>query len=244
MEAPRTAGPSRRASRILPPAQGSLVQSNGVNVGHASMHQAARGLPPRHGLTAAQSGWAGAAAQALTEPDNQQQTHGWQLQQRPQQQGSWQSVEGLREQPTLPAAELSGAAMVQQPRVGEWEPAEPAGVVEHGVVSRGPSMENHEEAPAPMRVRHCIEQYLPPQQALRMELAGGAEGTPSRRSFNASPRWVGWKGMHREEAAGPSGGTVVRALMTSSAECPAWSRMRRLRFPCGWFLVCVQCLLA
>ena len=163
MEPPRTAGPSRRASRILPPAHSSLVQSSSINGGHVSMHQAARGLPPRHGLTAAQSGGVGAAAQVPTEPDNQQQTHDWQLQQRPQQQGSWQAVKGLREQPPLPAAELNGAALVQQPRLGDWEPAEPAGVVEHGVVSRVPKMEQHEEAPGPMRVRNCIKHDLPPQ---------------------------------------------------------------------------------
>ena len=176
-EPPRTAGPSRRASRILPPAQGSLVQSNGINAGHATMHQAARGLPPRHGLSAAQSGWAGAAAQAPIETDNEQQAHDWQqLQQQPQQHGSWQSVKGLQEQSALPAAELDGAALVQQPRVGDWEPGEPAGVMEHGFVGRVPSKEQHEEAPVPMRVRNCIEQYLPPQQALRREHAGEAAG--------------------------------------------------------------------
>eukprot|EP00891_Asterochloris_glomerata_P008401 jgi/Astpho2/8401/Aster-x1496 len=127
------------------------MQSNGTNAGHASMHQAARGLPPRHGPSAAQSGWAGAAAQALMEPDDQQQTHIRQLQQQPQQQGRWQSVRGLQEQPALPAAELDGAAVVQQPRVGDWEPAEPAGLVEHGAVSRVPSMEQHDEEAGPMR---------------------------------------------------------------------------------------------
>ena len=189
-EPPRMAGPSRRASRILPPAQGSLVQSNGINAGHATMHQAARGLPPRHGLSAAQSGWAGAAAQAPIETDNQQQTHDWQqLQQRPQQHGSLQSVKGL-EQPAPPAAELDGAALVQHPRVGDWEPGEPAGVMDYGVVSRVPSMEPHEEAPGPMRVRGCIEQYLPPQQALRQSMLERLQDL-TRRCFNASLCWLG-----------------------------------------------------
>ena len=191
-EPPRTAGPSRRASRILPPAQGSLVQSNSINAGHVSMHQAARGLPPRHGLTAAQSEWAGAAAQAPSEPDNQQLTHSGQLQQRPQQQGSWQSVKGLQEQPALPGAELNGAALVQQARVGSWEPAEPAGVVEHGVVSRVPSMEHYEEAPGPMRVRDCIGQYLPPQKALRTEHVGKAEGACKK--IRQCKPLLGWPG--------------------------------------------------
>lgn len=110
------------------------------------------------------------------EPDDQQQTHIRQLQQQPQQQGRWQSVRGLQEQPALPAAELDGAAVVQQPRVGDWEPAEPAGLVEHGAVSRVPSMEQHDEEAGPMRVRDCVEQCLPPQQALRIGHLGEAAG--------------------------------------------------------------------